>query len=464
VNKATPPPFKGIQTVAVEISGAPPPSLPQNPPGPPPFRETGAAAPGAANESTKDIRFRCPHCSQLLDAEPALSATAIGCPSCQKIIIVPDGTQPIRIPAATPPPAPNASHAGQSETGTAKTTKQNESGDPLSWALDFVRGFTGFGALEGFSVRQLFSSNAFRRHSGREMESYFVSAGQNATPDLDSVSTEWPKPWAFWRILAFGLLVFLGFHFGFVTFENTKLLPGLMIVGAFVVPLSCTALFFEYNVLHNISVYQILKFTLAGGVLSMVAALILYQVTSLETFLGATSAGIVEEVAKLLTVVFMLRACKDYRWILNAMVVGSAVGAGFAGFETAGFIFVSMESGESMFATLVLRAVSAPFLHVVWTAATAGALWRVRQDKPFDMGMLLDKRFLRVFAFVVLLHMFWNSNLLFMTPKGGGYARLWLFGWAVSLAGSWYLALLLIQDGLRQVKSAKVSAVAEKAR
>jgi RsiW-degrading membrane proteinase PrsW (M82 family) len=331
-----------------------------------------------------------------------------------------------------------------------------------------VGAFTGLARIEGFSVRQLLAK-AFKRHSAREMESYLMSAGQNPVAQLDDVSTAWPQPWAFGRVLAFGLLVLVGFLFGLCVFENPKLLPGLIVVGAFCVPLSCAVLFFEYNVLHNMSVYQILKFTLAGGILSIVASLILFKVTQLAAFLGEMSAGIVEEVAKLLVVVVMLRGCKDYRWILNAMVAGSAVGAGFAGFETVGYTFELMEQHDPLFSRLLQRAVCAPFGHVVWTAVTAGALWRVKQDKPFNAGMLFDGRFLRVFVIVVLLHMFWNSGLLQLDIPRHTDFRFWLRVWflgsaiVISLACTWGLALLLIQEGLRQVQSAKDTSGAEPA-
>ena len=45
-------------------------------------------------------------------------------------------------------------------------------------------------------------------------------------------------------------------------------------------------------------------------------------------------AGVVEEVAKLLTVVVVMRSTR-YKYILNGILFGATVGAGFAAFETA---------------------------------------------------------------------------------------------------------------------------------
>jgi hypothetical protein len=92
---------------------------------------------------------------------------------------------------------------------------------------------------------------------------------------------------------------------------------------------------------------------------------------------------------------------------------------------------------------ILYRGVLSPFCHVVWTAATAGALWKVMAGRPFRWEFLGDGAFLRVFASSVVLHMMWNS------PLGGGvfvflkFAALGWFGWMVVLG--------LVQEGCGQV-------------
>jgi RsiW-degrading membrane proteinase PrsW (M82 family) len=264
-------------------------------------------------------------------------------------------------------------------------------------------------------------------------------------------------------MLLFGFLVLLGFCFALESFENPKMVPGLIIVGAFFVPLACVTLFFEFNVLRNISLYEVLKLIVGGGVASLIIALFLFATTGLhETFMGATAAGIVEEIAKALAAVFLIRGSLQYKWILNGLLVGAAVGAGFAGFESAGYMLEALFRGlandeglSGLYETLAIRAVFAPFCHVVWTASVVGALWRVKKDQPFQMNMFFHKDFLRVLAFVMLLHMLWNSNLLWVLPRNAGLLKGELYLWLVSIVGSWYLALLLVQEGLLQVKTAK---------
>ena len=268
-------------------------------------------------------------------------------------------------------------------------------------------------------------------------------------------------------MLVFGFAILLAFVIGVQVFENPKMLPGLMIVGAFFVPLACVALFFEFNVLRDISLYQVLKFIVCGGAVSLVIALLLFATTGLnQTFLGVTSAGIIEEVAKALAAVALLHGARHSKWILNGLLVGAAVGAGFAGFESAGYILEAFFSDlaedhgslKRFYAALFLRAIFSPFCHVIWTASVVGALWRVKRDQRFQFSMLLHKDFLRVLGFVMALHMLWNSGLLWHLPSNYAFLKLEIFLWLTSTIGSWYLALLLVQEGLWQVRDATLVA------
>ena len=86
-----------------------------------------------------------------------------------------------------------------------------------------------------------------------------------------------------------------------------------------------------------------------------------------------------------------------------------------------------------------------------------GALWRVKKDKPFRFSMLFHKDFLRVLVFVMVLHMVWNSGLLWMALD----PRLEAFLWLMTVVGSWYLVLLLVQEGLWQVRDAQSATASE---
>ena len=93
------------------------------------------------------------------------------------------------------------------------------------------------------------------------------------------MDTGWPKPWLFVKIFGLAAVVYLGLVFAYQTFNNDLMLPGLLMMGAFVMPFSLLIFFFEVNVLRNVPLYQILKLLFLGGILSVIMALALFQVT-----------------------------------------------------------------------------------------------------------------------------------------------------------------------------------------
>ncbi len=156
------------------------------------------------------------------------------------------------------------------------------------------------------------------------------------------------------------------------------------------------------------------------------------------------AAGIVEEVAKLLTVVIVVRSVR-YKYILNGLLFGATVGAGFAAFETAGYALNQglLPSGViGMLQILRERAFLTPWGHVAWTAIAAGAFWRVKRDQVLSVSMLFDSRFLKAFMIPVVLHMIWDAP--WQLPFDGNYI--------LSAVVSWYVVFGLVQQGLRQVQ------------
>jgi protease PrsW len=206
----------------------------------------------------------------------------------------------------------------------------------------------------------------------------------------------------------------------------------------------------------------------------------------LSTFgwLGDPAAGIEEEVVKLAAVIIVARNVK-HKYILNGIVFGAAIGCGFAVFETAGYSFykgyllgymatllqhtdvfskiksvddlmgviaeVSKYAYPRMFDIIASRSYLAPFGHVAWTAIAAGALWRVKGANPFSLRMLIEPSFLRTFSVPVVLHMLWDTDLIQGRDVITRNALLLLLGCI-----AWYVAFLLVQQGLRQIKNAQL--------
>lgn len=298
--------------------------------------------------------------------------------------------------------------------------------------------------LEGFSLAGMFSE-AFTRRTADELDAYFLVGTARTTPPIEEVTTGWPKPWLFVRVLGFLGLVYFGFYAAVLQFQNPRLLPGLILMGSLAVPFATLILFFELNTPKNVSFRQVLSLFILGGVASLFVSLAGFSVADLS-WLGASSAGIVEEVGKLAAVILIARGAR-HRFILNGLLFGAAVGAGFAAFESAGYAFwdALMETGSIGDTTnlILRRALLSPFAHVAWTAIAAGALWRVKGERPFSAAMLFEPTFLRAFLIPVGLHMIWNSPL----PSPLYLKQLVLGGIG------WFVLFGLVQQGLRQVKA-----------
>jgi RsiW-degrading membrane proteinase PrsW (M82 family) len=323
-----------------------------------------------------------------------------------------------------------------------------------SRVTDGVSSATGLEKLEGHGAKSLFGA-LFSKRTIEEIEDSFAVGTANTTPTLKNVSADWPAPWVFMRLLSFSIVVTIGFYWALQRFDNIKLYPGWLFMGAFAVPISVMFFFVETNVLRNISLYRVLKLFFFGGLISLIFALFLFEMTAAAEWFGAMSAGPVEELAKLLAVAFVAKQWKNMHWTLNGMLLGAAVGAGFAAFETAGYIFEYAIKDGSDIQVMLLRAMTTPFTHIIYTACTAGALWRFKGERDFDFSMLKEWPVLRILLFVMALHAIWNSPL--SVPLFGGLSGILLKSLILGVIG-WLLVLMLIQSGLAQVKKAQEAA------
>jgi protease PrsW len=357
----------------------------------------------------------------------------------------PSGTSP---PSDGPPTSghPEASQASQASWGAVHAV------------TDRLADFAGVERVEGFPLRELLSA-AFRRYGREEMERHFATGLPGFTPELSRIQSGWPKPWMFVRLLIGSWGLFLGFLLLIQVFQNTKLLPGLIVIGSFAVPAAVMVFFFEVNSPRNVSLYFMIHCMMVGSLISLALTLVFDQSAGgLGDLIGPPLAGFVEELGKLVAVMAVTYRLPGprYPWILNGMLFGAAVGAGFAAFESAGYAFNFLVTGNGFdlngaTQTIVIRGLLAPFGHVVWTALAAGALWRVKLDQPLTLKMLVHKRVLRMFLVVMVLHAIWD--LTFLDPP-------FLLKYLVLGFFAWVLAIGMLQTGLKQIKAAQLSLAA----
>jgi RsiW-degrading membrane proteinase PrsW (M82 family) len=319
------------------------------------------------------------------------------------------------------------------------------------------------------------------------------------TPPIEMVDTNWPKPWMFFRLLMALVIAALTLYsvWYFTGQDESNLLPALMFISAFAMPLAVLVFMFEMNTPRNVSVIQLGKLFLVGGVVGLCMAILEYQVSAIAKFPGP-----IEESSKLIAVILVMYGARGagYKYELNGILFGCAAGAGFACFETSGYAlfnagggFVSVLQSEtiqavlkfgqgqltqaqaiaavngatvdavkSMVHLLAMRGVMSPFGHVVWTPIAAGAFWRVKQDKPASFSMLTDSRFLLAFLIPVLMHTLWDIMVTFpnlfkgTTPSDIATDTWIIYGIeAFTAVISWYVLFTMIQQGLNQVRDVK---------
>src|SRR5258708_14487298 len=125
------------------------------------------------------------------------------------------------------------------------------------------------------------------------MEEHLITGTARHTPTLAEIAVGWAKPWLFARLLGWSALLAVVLYIAFGFFHNIKLVPGLIFVGSFAVPLSPLIFFLEINVPRHISIFKMMQLLFVGGIASIFVALIFFnRLAFLNTFLAASAARI----------------------------------------------------------------------------------------------------------------------------------------------------------------------------
>ncbi len=292
-------------------------------------------------------------------------------------------------------------------------------------------------------VRDLFK-DVFKHHTTAEAEHIFICGTESTTPVMKDISSNWPTPWLYSRVGLWLLLAFAILDVSWKFTGNLNLLPGMMFVGSCIVPFAVMIFFFETNVPQNISIFRIMLVFFVGGCASLLSTLILFTIVPVGdlTFFGAIMVGIIEEVGKMVIVAFFISKIQDCVYILNGMLIGSAVGAGFAIFESAGYAFrvLLAEGYDSMVNNINMRAILSPGGHVTWAAITGAALMIALDGKKFSWNVIKDVKFLRLFVIPIILHAIWDM------PIGT------MLIYPILIIAVWIVILVLIHNGLKEVE------------
>jgi RsiW-degrading membrane proteinase PrsW (M82 family) len=290
--------------------------------------------------------------------------------------------------------------------------------------------------------------NVFKKHTLEERENTFICGTAKTAPKEGDICSKWPKPWLYSRVFFLFAMTFLGLLALLRIFENILAYPGIIFIGALAVPFSLLIFFWELNAPRNVNIFDVIKIFFFGGVSSLLLTMIFSRIIVVGEvdYYGAIMIGVIEESAKFVVVAYFLRGSKR-KYILNGLLLGAAVGAGFAVFETAGYEFAYGLQIPIMMRIIYTRGVLAFGGHIVWAAMSGAALVMVKEDDRLKMKHILNIRFLKYFIITIGLHAIWdmpisnNSELPFIQ--------------IILTITAWIIVLIFISAGLKQISRLK---------
>jgi RsiW-degrading membrane proteinase PrsW (M82 family) len=208
-------------------------------------------------------------------------------------------------------------------------------------------------------------------------------------------------------VLVVGLAVFAALTAAAGSSGSTIAIAGVLLVGSFFVPVVYVLYVQEIDMLRAVPLSVLLRVGLLTAVIALPSAAVVEAFTGagMGGVLPAFATGLIEEAAKLVVLLWLVRRTK-FRYELDGVIFGAAAGMAFAGFENVVYALGSLnESGLNGFlGVLWLRQVLGPFGHGTWTAAIAAVIWRERFAGPGK----LDRKVLFAYLTSSALHGLWD--------------------------------------------------------
>jgi RsiW-degrading membrane proteinase PrsW (M82 family) len=221
----------------------------------------------------------------------------------------------------------------------------------------------------------------------------------------------WRQRW--WQIFVSGLVLFYILAWLLKDTQNPRLVPSLLLLGAFLVPVAFLTYLGERLPVREVPLSAVVVCFLWGGAVGVsLAGFLEYTALRDFGFLPMFGVGLIEESAKLiLPLVFFFRG--RYRAQAHGILFGVAAGMGFAALETMGYGFVAFIESRgnlgSLELTLLVRGLMSPAGHAAWTGIVCSTFWRERERLGHAV---VNRAVVGAFLTAVLLHALWDSFIL----------------------------------------------------
>lgn len=289
-------------------------------------------------------------------------------------------------------------------------------------------------AKEGeMSLRDIFSE-VLEKHTPEETAEVFIGGTELTTPKKEEMLAKWKKPFIFARFFGIFAAVLLVAYVIYNYFGHNSGMYTLLAGLPFIVPMTVMILVWEMHIPRNMSLPELIKIMGLGGILSIL--LVFFMPNTATVW-----AGLIEEPVKLIIIYAILKK-KNRVYILDGILIGMAVGTGFAVFETLMYVFntfgeavifyvinvmsgnigdlgvneIILLSGSEALHTALLRAFNAVAGHGLYAALYGGGLVMAKGAEKVGFKHILDFRFLKYFAISIGLHALNNMGVDFGLP------------------------------------------------
>jgi RsiW-degrading membrane proteinase PrsW (M82 family) len=229
-----------------------------------------------------------------------------------------------------------------------------------------------------------------------------ITTGQNYP-----IHTGRRRPWL--RVFLVGLALWAAAVVVTFITQNPNLVPTVVLLGSFLIPVTFVTWAFERRDTGELTATLVFNTFLTGGVLGVLGASVLEAYLLRPSWWLFAGVGLIEEAVKLAALALLTRhlATKSVR---DGIILGAAVGFGFAAFESAGYAFTALftVNGLSLIQvvqTEILRGILTPLGHGLWTGILGGVLFSGSTRHHFAITGRLILAFLGVSA----LHALWDA-------------------------------------------------------
>lgn len=218
------------------------------------------------------------------------------------------------------------------------------------------------------------------------------------------------KPWAYkWAWVLLIEVLVSGFLYAFSLSCNMSILKVLYaFTMSMTVPSAMVCMFTEWDITRRATPgIALLVAVVCGGVSASLAGLMNHYLGITAETAGA--AALTEEPIKGIMVIVVLLLVERFPCILSGIALGCAIGAGFAVSETFDYSYAYGVGEDPSISVLILRGFLSPLMHMAWTAALAGAMWKARGVSGNWHKVIMSPSVWLVLCGMMLCHAVWNT-------------------------------------------------------